>query len=269
MKLSISNIAWTCEQDREVYDRMHALGFDGLEIAPTRIFPEAPYEHLQEAAAWAEKLREEEGFAVPSMQSIWYGRSEQLFGSPEERDALLDYTKKAIAFAAAIGCRNLVFGCPRNRNVPGEKLREPYRSRIADEAIAFFHAIGEEACRQGTVIGMEANPPVYHTNFVNDTQTAIALIAAVDSAGFLLNLDLGTMLQNGESLSLLRGSVGLIHHVHISEPGLAPLQERSLHGELAEFLRAEGYKGYVSIEMGRQEELSEVFRCMEYAADIF
>ena len=81
MKLSISNIAWIGEQDETVYDWMQNLGFSGLEIAPTRIFPERPYEHLEEAAEWAKKLKEERGFTVPSMQSIWFGRTERVFGT--------------------------------------------------------------------------------------------------------------------------------------------------------------------------------------------
>lgn len=267
MKLSVSNIAWTKEQDRIVYDRMRALGFTGLEIAPTRIFPEAPYEHLTEAAKWADALQKEEGFEVPSMQSIWYGRNEQLFGNPAEREALLDYTKKGISFAVAIGCGNLVFGCPRNRNIPEEKL--VCRAQLEEEAVSFFRAIGDEAHRQGTVIGMEANPAMYHTNFINDTQSALALIAAVDSKGFRLNLDLGTMLQNEEPLSLLEGNMHLVNHVHISEPGLAPVEKRSLHRDLARVLSAEGYQGFVSIEMGRQPEVSVLFDCMEYVADTF
>lgn len=269
MKLAVSNIAWTKEQDPEVYERMHALGFTGLEIAPTRIFPEAPYEHVAEAAGWARALWEEEGFTVPSMQSIWYGRSEQVFGSSADREILLDYTKRAVSFAAAVDCGNLVFGCPRNRNVPKERLAESCRALLEKEAVSFFRAIGEEALRQGTVIGMEANPPIYHTNFVNDTQSALALIAAVDSKGFRLNLDLGTMLQNKEPLSLLEGNVHLVNHVHISEPGLAPVERRRLHRELAGLLKEEAYQGFVSIEMGRQQEVPVLFDCMEYAADIF
>ena len=49
MKLSISNIAWSTEHDNTMYQFLKDNGFDGLEIAPTRIFPEKPYEHLSEA----------------------------------------------------------------------------------------------------------------------------------------------------------------------------------------------------------------------------
>ena len=43
-----------------------------------------------------EELKKNEGFIVPSMQSIWFGRQEKVFGTAEERQILVDYTKKAI-----------------------------------------------------------------------------------------------------------------------------------------------------------------------------
>lgn len=112
MKFSISNIAWTAENDEAVYKMMKDKGFSGLEIAPTRIFPDNPYDHAIEARKWAERLFEEQGFKVSSMQSIWYGRQEKLFGTEDERTALIEYTKNAIDFAKEIGCGNLVFWMP-------------------------------------------------------------------------------------------------------------------------------------------------------------
>ena len=116
---------------------------------------------------------------------------------------------------------------------------------------------------------MEANPPIYNTNYINTTKEAIALIREVDSEGFLLNLDVGTMVENGENVSVLEGAEKLIHHVHISEPGLVPLQKRELHKELAAFLRSFSYEGWVSIEVRRQEDPGELERMLEYVAGLF
>lgn len=256
MKLSISNIGWTEADDLQVYDLMQRYGFSGLEIAPTRILPNKPYDRLPEIRQWYQKLNMDYGFSVPSMQSIWYGRSESIFGSPEEREALLAYTKKAVDFARTIGCRNLVFGCPRNRNLP--------EGACARSAVSFFREIGDYAKSRDTVIGMEANPPIYNTNYINDTASALELIREVDSEGFRLNLDVGTMIHNEESVDILVGQEHLINHVHISEPYLAPIRERAIHKELIALLRQWEYAGYVSIEMGRQEDLSSLENGMAY-----
>lgn len=91
-KLSISNIAWNKQLDVQIYALMKEIGFNGLEIAPTRIFREMPYSRLMEAATWAEELKKQYGFVISSMQSIWFGRQEQIFGTEEEREVLLNYT---------------------------------------------------------------------------------------------------------------------------------------------------------------------------------
>lgn len=261
MNLSISNIGWTAENDGDVYGMMRNRGFCGLEIAPTRIIPQQPYDHLPEIGEWFANLKSAHGFVVPSMQSIWFGRAELVFGTAEERTALVDYTKKAVDFAAAIQCRNLVFGNPKNRSI-----QNPGDEKIALE---FFKAIGDYAASRGTTIGMEANPTIYNTNFINDTASAVELIRRVNSKGFMLNLDVGTMIANEESVDVLRGAEGLINHVHISEPFLKPIEHRELHQELAGLLQAANYKGFVSIEMGKVENLEIIDRTMNYVKEIF
>lgn len=261
MKLSISNIGWGAQNDKFVYALMKKYGYLGLEIAPTRIFPDDPYNKKKEAKIWSDGLHKEYGFVIPSMQSIWYGRQEKIFGSAEERRKLVEYTKKAIDFASGIGCNNLVFGCPRNRVLP--------EGGDSECAVSFFKEIGDYAAECGTVIGMEANPPIYHTNYINDTMSALELIEKVNSKGFLLNLDVGTMIQNGESVSELHGMVKYINHVHISEPGLKPIEKRVLHNELNVVLLEEGYQGFISIEMGKVETLSVIEENMRYVKNIF
>ncbi len=260
-RLSVSNIGWAAENDTVVYNIMKKYGFQGLEIAPTRIFPELPYEHNTVAGAWSDKLKKEHGFCIPSMQSIWYGRQEKIFGSKQDRQILMDYTKKAVDFAAAISCKNLVFGCPGNRNLPDG----------ADKnlAVAFFKELGDYAFEHGTVIGMEANPLIYNTNYINDTEAAFELIEMVNSKGFLLNLDIGTMIQNEEDVRELTGKVNMINHVHISEPRLRPVKERELHIELKTVLETENYNRFISIEMGKVDDIRILEEKMAYVRRIY
>lgn len=264
MNFSISNLAWKIEQNETAFSLMKKYNFVGLEIAPTKIITDAPYSHIEEARIWAERLRKEHGFCIPSMQSIWYGRTENLFGEEEERNFLFNYTKSAIDFASSINCRNLVFGCPKNRSIPdGADFADCNKT-----AVEFFKQLGDYAVSKNTCIGMEANPAIYGTNFVNTTAEAIDLIKKVSSDGFKLNLDVGTMIHNNESNTILQGSIKLINHVHISEPFLKKIEYRALHRELLEFLKAERYAGFVSIEMGLQEKITEIEQAMEYIAEL-
>lgn len=256
MRLSISNIAWPQEWDDEIYSEMKALGYEGLEIAPTRIIPENPYDKLNEIFSWYKSIKEL--FAVSSMQSIWFGMTENIFNNESERQTLINYTKKAINFAESIKCNNLVFGCPRNRN----------NSELKPEEIAvdFFREIGNYAYSHNTVIGIEANPPIYNTNFLNGTDETIQFVKRVNSSGIRLNLDIGTMIQNGETPDVLKGNMHLVNHIHISEPGLVKIFQRDIHRQLFLLTQDYGYKGYVSIEMGKQksvEDICEVMKCVK------
>jgi len=261
MKLSISNIAWNNDLEGRVFQLMKKYGFTGLEIAPTKIFPQNPYDRLSEAKVYAEGLLSKNGFLVSSMQSIWYGRQENIFSSTAEREALISYTKKAIDFASAVGAGNLVFGCPRNRNLAAD----------ADSGVAveFFRELGDYAHSRNTVIGMEANPPIYNTNYINTTEEALDLVHAVGSDGFKLNFDFGTLIHNSESLNILKNNPEFINHIHISEPMLAPIQQREAHVVLAKLLRDMNYGGFVSIEMGLQTDVSLIEGCMKYVSEVF
>ena len=110
---------------------------------------------------------------------------------------------------------------------------------------------------------------LFRSNYINNTVSALELIEKVDSKGFLLNLDVGTMIQNDESVWELVGKVHMINHVHISEPGLKPVEERQLHSDLKQVLLDENYKGFISIEMGKIDELSIIENKICYVRKIF
>ena len=261
MKLSISNIAWTTEHDNTMYQFLKDNGFEGLEIAPTRIFPEKPYEHLSEAKDWALKMKERYGLEVPSMQSIWYGHTEKIFGLKEERKILLDYTKKAIDFAEVIGCRNLVFGNPKNRDTEDVASAMPI-------AIDFFKEIGDYALEHNTVVALEPNPIIYNTHFMNYTEQAVEMAYKANSDGIKVNVDLGTIIYNEEDINYLKQISEYISHVHISEPYLRPINEKhkEMHRYLVEFGKSHP-DIYISIEMGKSD-IDVVKNIIDYISEL-
>lgn len=265
MNLSICNIAWDSYRDGEMYQLLADNGFSGIEIAPTRLYPVNPYLNNEEAKKWKNKMQKVFGLSVPSIQSIWYGLSENIFRSEEDREALTDYTKKAILFANCLSAGNVVFGCPKNRN--GYKIGDKKRNKYI--AVDFFRRLGEYAKKNNVVIGFEANPEIYNTDFMNTTEETIKFIEEVDSEGFKLNLDIGTMLYYGETMELLERKMNVISHVHISEPGLKKIEHHSIHKELYSFLSDAGYNGFVSIEMGKQANMKDIVETIKYIGGIF
>ena len=257
--LSASNIGWPKEYDEAVYAALQAAGFAGVEIAPTRIFPAPPYDNLSAAVLFGGYLHQKYGQGVTSMQRIWYGQTGNIF-VPEEAEALLAYTEEAFAFAHALHCPSLVFGCPKNRRRP----------EGADPAAAeaFFDKAGRLAMRYGVRLALEANSPRY-TNYLNTTAEVFALVKKLGNPGLAVNLDLGAILDNGERLRDFAADLSWVSHVHISEPGLAPIQPRPEQEELALVLGAAGYRGFVSIEMSAGETDAPVLSAMQRIAEVF
>ena len=260
MKLSFSNIAWKAEQDEAVYKVLKDYGFSGLEIAPTRIFQDSPYDRLNEAAEWARQLKSKYSFEISSMQSIWRGRTENLFGCDDEKQSLIGYTKKAIDFAEVIGCHNLVFGCPKNRIVSQNTSTELVKE--------VFNSIGNYAYAHNTVFSLEPVSSAYGTNFATSTDETLQIVKDVNNPGFRLNLDLGTMIGNDEEVDILKGNVRYINHVHISEPELKIIRFRGLHDAVLVVLESEGYDRYISVEMKTVNDITKINHVCNYLIKI-
>lgn len=260
MRFAVSNIAWEAKDDEYMLRELPRHGIAALEIAPTRVFPEDPYQRLPEARTFAQKLREDHSLPICSMQSIWYRRTERIFGTPSEVNALIEYTKEAVLFAEAIGCPNLVFGSPKNRIVPegGE----------AEHAAGFFRSIGDFAAEHGASIALEAVPASYGTNFLNSTEDLFEYVQMVGSEGLKMNLDFGTMIINGEDPADVARYVPYVNHVHISENALAGIERRGEHEVFLAALAKAGYSRSVSIEMRNQEDPAKVLEIVDYVHDL-
>lgn len=77
------------------------------------------------------------------------------------------------------------------------------------------------------------------------------------------------MIQNEESILDLIGNVKWINHVHISEPGLKPIAERAFHKDLKKILDDENYQGFVSIEMGKVDDMYVLESKLDYVRSVF
>lgn len=278
MKLAVSNIAWSPEEDEQIYEYMSEKRM-AIEIAPTRITPwkddeytgrkYGPYDQIGEATSWSKHLYAKYGIKVVSMQSILNSIDANFFRSKPECKFLLSYVKRAIDYARAIGCGNLVFGCPLNRNIP-KNMPINDVSRIS---VDFFSEITVYAAQNGVCIAIEANPEIYRTNFITQTEQAFDLVKYIQKTvgknaayAIKVNLDFGTIISNREKVSSLitPENIPLINHVHISEPNLATLKKRKAHAEVIKRLDKSDYSGYISIEMKMPPRVVELIASIEY-----
>jgi D-psicose/D-tagatose/L-ribulose 3-epimerase len=254
MDLAVSNIAWDVAEDDAIAALLRREHVSAIEIAPTK-WRERPLDASPDDVAAFRRSWEDRGIRIVALQALLFGRPDlQLFG--DTRGEMLDYLRRTIAFAAAVGAETLVFGSPKNR------VRSTLSPHDAEAvAVEFFRRLGDAAVEHDVVVCLEANPPEYGGDFITTTAEAVALCATIDNRGIAVNGDLGGMTLSGElpheTVELAGGVLG---HFHASEPYLTELGESSDHAAAASALAAIDYRHRVSIEMKSGEPGSNVAR---------
>jgi D-psicose/D-tagatose/L-ribulose 3-epimerase len=263
MRLAVSNIAWPREQDAAVAGLLARRGVRGVEVAPTKVWPDAADATDAEIDAYR-RWWEGRGFAVIAAQALLFGRPDlTLFDSPEVRERTVDYLGRIIRLCARLGAGSLVFGSPKNRLVGSRG-----RAAVWPEAVGAFTRLGEVAAAAGTCLVMEANPPEYGADFVTRAVEAIELVRAVDHPGFRLHLDTACMTLAGDPPSVIADGIDVLRHFHASEPHLAAVGAGAVrHTDFAARLRASGYGGWVSVEMreGQPFSLDSLAAAVDFA----
>lgn len=257
MKPAMSNIAWLPEERSRAYGLLAEAGVSGLEIAPALFFhtTDDPFEPDESVARTAMAEIADAGLSLVSMQSLLFGVSgAALFEGTEARAALEAAMLRAIKLAGRFGIPNLVFGSPKQRRVPAGVPA----AQALEEAAGVFRRLGDAAHREGTKIAIEPSPEVYGTNFLNTLEAATDFVSRVDHSSIALILDLGAMLMNGPSDTVLKVDpriVASLNHVHVSEPNLAPAPaEAEALAPVLRMLDAQGFDKAISIEMRRPED---------------
>lgn len=246
MKLSASNIAWPAEVDSEVLALLVANGIGGIEVAPTRVWPQWQgicFDSVRRFRRFVESA----GLTVSSLQSILFQKPElHLFGSDQDRRDMQKHLCRCADLAADLGACAVVFGAPKNRD-RGELSDEDALSVAAD----FFWTAGQYCAERSVCIGFEANPTQYAANFATESRTAARLVRLVGSTGFKLHLDTACLQLAGEdAVEAIEENRDILRHFHVSEPYLRAFSEPAAsHVRIAQALRNVHYDGWAVLEM--------------------
>lgn len=248
MKLAFSNIAWNADEDAAAPALLCGLGVQGVEVAPTRLWPDWAGATPEAAAAFSQAMHAA-GLATPSFQSLLFGRPDlQVFGTPQQQSDLVAHLARVAQLAAAMQARVLVFGSPKNRD------RGTLSPEAAmEQAVAFFRRAGQVCADVGVTLCIEANPAVYGCNFITRWSEAAELVRRCAHPGVGLHLDTAcTLLAGDDPVAAVPQVADILVHVHASEPELGPFASpRCDHTGVGAALRTAGYDGWCSVEMRR------------------
>jgi sugar phosphate isomerase/epimerase len=246
MRLAISNIAWDITEDEAVAALLHDYQVDAIDIAPGKYFPDPANATLAEIArvktGWSVR-----GIEITGMQALLFGTTGlNLFGPAEVQKAMLEHLSAVCRIGGALGAARLVFGSPKNRDRTG--LSD---AQTIDTAKAFLTQLGEVAAGEGVIICLEPNPECYGANFMTTSAETATVVRTVDHPAIRMQLDTGALTINGEEpVDVLLKDVGLVGHIHASEPNLVPLGDGGTdHAKMANAIFGALPGHLVSIEM--------------------
>lgn len=261
MKLAVSNIAWTAEEEPEAAKLLQDLGVRYVEIAPTKVWDD-PLAVTDAQIKDYLDFWKRHGITVVAFQSMLFTRPDlKLFESAENRAATQECLEKFIQLAGRMGAGVLVFGSPKNRQ-RGD-MPEAEAAAIAKE---FFGALGDTAKQQGVRFCIEPNAPQYNCDFVTTAAAGMSLVREVANPGFGLHLDIACMTLAGDDVpASIKAAKDVMRHFHISSPMLEQVADlpEVPHRAAAEALKAIGYDKFVSIEMKPGEPGTNIGRVAE------
>lgn len=267
MKLAFSNIAWDPAEEAQVLPILQQYGFTGIEVAPTKFWPDWESASLKQAKEIAE-IYKEQGFVIPALQSVLFGKPDlQVFGSPKQQQQLKNHLGFIADLANAFGAKAVVFGSPKNRD-PGDRTPE----QAMDEAICFFNEVAPYFSDANSQLVIEANPKYYNCNFVSHWQEARSLVKQCDHPGIGLHFDLAcTQLAGDSPMDAVAEVHQDIRHFHISQPDLSPFSSPlTEHEATANLLKNYQYSKFCSVEMRRSEDpLKDITQAARFASQIY
>lgn len=250
MRIGISNLAFDLDCTVSIAQQLRQIGISGIEVAPTRIadWPDLTTKKTLEYR----KLVEDCGMTIPSLQAIFYGKTDlALLGDEFAFANLREHAKRVAEVGGLLGASVAVFGAPKQR----------LRGLMTHEAaFGLAHKRLYELCgvmhSEGVRIGLEPVPSFYGGDFLQTWQEVRELVNQVGHPGLGVHLDTGCVLLGGghigESVSMCSDR---LLHFHAAEPNLSSfVRPQALHPEAAEALKKVDYGGWVVIEMLMQKE---------------
>lgn len=241
-QLSISNLAWPDAPVDDVAPQIKDAGMDGVELAPTAIWPHAPYVPSKEVREYARRWSHH-GLAVSGIQSLLYGHPEFQVFDRDSWSGMREHLASMIRLARDLGTDIAVFGSPRNR-VRGELSETVANEMCAEFLTGLLPVLAECAI----VLTLEPNAPAYGADYLTHYADTVVLSDLIASPWVRPQVDVGCLaMVNDDPAHAVRTRIPA--HIHISTPQLLPPPGSVDHIALRSTLAGSNYDGWLVLEM--------------------
>ena len=253
MKLSISNIAWGNENISPFLKLIKDQGCDGVEIAPSLIWPEPVNANKLEKKSLQNELKKY-NLEFVGFHSLLFTRPDlQFFLDKETKEKTINYIYELIELCSDLGGQHLIFGSPKNRLLHGKEY-----NKCIEQIYEDFFKISEYGKKYKVYFCIE--PLFDHGNeFIKTLDEGGKIVKKVNHPYFKLHLDTKTLFSALEDPEkIINNYINVIQHVHVSDQDLnEPGTKNKGHDKIGAALRNANFNKYVSIEMRKKEQDNE------------
>jgi sugar phosphate isomerase/epimerase len=246
-KFAICNETFKDWPSEKAFSLAAECGYTGIEIAPFTI---ADYVTQISAARRSELRRQAEKAGLQVVGLHWLLAKTHGFHvtspDPAVRRKTADYLGELAVFCAELGGKVLVFGSPKQRDLPPGTSRQQGLERFAE----VIHNVIPVLEKTGVMFLLEPLSPKT-TNFLTTASGAVELIERVDSPRCRLHLDCLAMSSESAPIpDLIKANRSLLAHFHANDPnGLGPGFGRLDFVPIFRTLREIDYHGWISVEV--------------------
>ena len=245
------------------------LGYHAVELAPFTF----NHDIRKVSAAERQKIRDTATAAGVGIVGLhWLLALTEGFHltSPDHavREATAHYAEALIDFCADVGGKIMVWGSPKQRNLPAGVTIEQGMEFAAE----VFRAIMPRAASRGVTIVIEPLGRA-DTNFIITAKQGRRLVSMVNCPNFALHLDVKAMCDEGRPIpDIIRESRGVVRHFHANDPNLRGPGTSGLdHRPFVAALHEIGYDGFISVEVFKYDPDPETIarQGIEYLKQVY
>lgn len=239
MKVAISSVCWAGDSREEVLRKARSSGFHAIELLT---FPPEIWDcHGNLEEMHPHVLREQLDRHGLKLAALHLGAI--LTSSEHKRRKLTDYAKRAIDFAAAIGCGTIVEGGPNRKS-------EPFRPFLKSLEELSRYLVGSHVR-----MGLEN----HYGSWIQYMEDYEHILDCVQSPDVGITLDTGHFTSAKVDPAEVAGRFAAhIVHVHIKDhigaQSVALGSGETNNFGVARMLKASGYNGYLSQELELADE---------------
>jgi sugar phosphate isomerase/epimerase len=242
----------------EVSDKaaqLAAAGYDYIELgAGSELVPD------QDEAAWNEKRRVLESLPLPCEAFNLFIRGIRITGPDADPAAQERYAHTALARAAQVGGKLIVFGSGGARRVPDGYPREQAEAEI----LRFLGFCADAYEKTGVMVVVEPLN-TRECNIINSVAEGAEYVRRINRHGVRNLADSYHMEMDGEPLDAIVKDGDILAHAHTADTGrVAPGQAGYDHVALFRAFRAAGYDARLSVECNWKDFSAEIGPALDH-----